>query len=281
MPRTKSSAKSAEYSYDIYDRPLSAVELKTLGEVAVWNDYIRGRENGDGQAALQELLRRHDNCCQYCAARVHYSNSISSEVDDKLQHARIGAMRAYDKFDYERARTEGVRLSTYLQNVVYRYLLDIQNEEQFISCPNSKRMARGYIQGRYDSDKVRLAEVEKQLGIRTSEDRQVLMRELSTLNPSYHSIHDPYNHAFDSMLPEDFILADTKSEDDFISEANIWSYMERSLSERQQDVLVAVSNNWKLTEIARELGIDTRVVQSELKKARKLMMQSGLAEHVM
>lgn len=281
MPKTKSSAKSAEYSYEIFERPLSAVELKTLGEVAVWNDYIRGRETGDGQAALQELLRRHDNCCQYCAAKVHYSNSSSSELEDKLQYARIGAMRAYEKYDYERARTEGIRLSTYLQNVVYRYLLDIHNEEQFISCPNSKRTTVRYLRGVYDSDPVRLAEVEKQLGVNSPEDRLRLQNEFATLLPSFHSIHEPYSNTHDTMLPEDFIVANTKTEEDLVSEASVWSYMERSLSERQQDVLMAVSNNWKLTEIARELGVEPRVVQAELKRARKLMQQSGFAEHVM
>lgn len=285
MPKTF-IAQSGDYNYNYHSRELSQTELKTDGEIAVWWEYKRLKQLSVPNVALAELLRRHENMLQSLARASQSKYSYTSEYEDKLQHARYGAMRAYEKFDLEKAIECGTRLSTYVQATVHRHLLSANDVDEFINCPPVRRMLRSYLWGRYDSDPKKLVEVEKRLGVNTSDDKAELYQKYGTLLASYAQLESPasestrMNGAFpnqDTLMYEDILQHQGPSADDLLHKLQLENHISK-LSQRQQSVLVQFSQGIKMNDIAQSLNITEDMVRGDIRTIRVIMKRELSAD---
>lgn len=267
----ENSQASNQYFERTFSRPLSHHELKTLDEIDIWYEYMRMKSCPGPNLALQELLIRHDFLLLKLAKSHHTRYNLTSDFEDKVQHARLSAMRAYDKFDIETARAAGTKLSTYVNQCAAKYLHSMNDTDSFIECPPSRRMLRSYLAGRYDGDPQKLREVERRLKVMSVDDRDELARKYSTLLPSYVSLEAPVaefngdtTHTYGEMFSSD----DTSSEIDV--KLQLQRYME-NLSPRQRDVMALLTEGMKMSEIVSTLGVTENAVRGDIRTIRLVM----------
>ncbi len=124
--------------------------------------YRKNPSSDRGEEMLQELLRRHRNLLRKVSWKMANRYSNSNTFDDFMQHAYVGAIIAYNRFDISKATC---KLSNYVHITVENYLLDAINHDSFIQCPSHKRSMRSYLAGRYDgqSEKKKAFELKNNL----------------------------------------------------------------------------------------------------------------------
>ncbi len=195
------------YNYQNYNRPLTPYELTSVGEVSVLYEYHRLKQIKTPNLALQELLKRHDNLLQLIAKKAHENYDLSSDYEDKLQHARYAAMRAYEKFDIDRARDNRFRLYNFVCNSAALHLNTASDEDSFIKCNPIRRIIRSYLQGKYDTDVIKKFEVEQRLGVNTEEDKYNLRIKYIALISDFISCDvpcsDDEDESFANMFPDE------------------------------------------------------------------------------
>jgi len=266
------SGSTYNYNHN-YNRELSPYELKTVREIDVWYEYIRLKQLPGVNVALQELLKRHDNILHIIARKYQQKFSLTSDLEDKVQHARYAAMRAYDRFDITKAKESKVRLSSYIGNCAAKYLQSANDTDSFIDCPPARRIVRSYLWGRYDSDPVKKIEIEKRLGVKSHEDKEHLFEKFSTLLPIYISIDapSPFNHNLNLLSYGDILVDETAEQSlDISVRIHLQNHMKK-LSSRQVAVLNLFSEGLKMSEIAEELNISENAVRGDLRTIRIIM----------
>lgn len=267
--RIFTSASGEAYSYETYDRDLSHYELKHLGEIAVWWEYKRLKRFPVPNHALQELFVRHEGMLRQIAHQSHALHSGLSEFDDKLQHARCGAIIAYERFDLQKAQDAGGRLSTFVRTTVFRHLQSANDEDAFIICPPTRRSLRNYLNGRYDSDPVKKRSVEEKLGIRGPEDVRDLRRDFSTLTATFHSYDHPNPSISEDPVNFEEIFAGINTTDaQIIEKVQLESAVER-LSPRQRDIFIRYHNDESVESIAQSMGLSASAIRNNIKSARE------------
>lgn len=268
MPKHNPNGPTGLYNYDNYNRPLTNYELKTVCEIAVLYEYHRLKQVPGPNLALQELLKRHDNILQSIALKSHKRYDLTSDYEDKLQHARYGAMRAYEKFDIEKAREGKFHLYNYVCNCVSMYLHTANDENDYINCPPTRRIIRSYLHGRYDLLPKKKKEVENRLGLRTPEDQSRLRADYGALVADYISTDIPIRWKEDSESTLDEILSRTNDGD--INEKIYLSELIGRLTNRQQQVVKTVFiDGYKMHEAAQILNISEDQVRGDVQRIRK------------
>jgi len=277
---SNSNCSVSKYSYEIFERPLTKHELSTVGEVAVWHEYVRTKGSGTN-LALQELLRRHDKLLKKLAHDAQTSRSWVSEFEDKVQNARYGAMRAYERFDLEHSKATGARLSTYVQSVVHNHLKNSHDEESFIDCPSGCRLVRSYLTGAFDGNLKKKAEVEKRLEVYSRSDRQALKQKYCLLTPTFKTLtpvngdgsnaniaslrkDGDYAYAQDMLVDENFKV------NHFVSEIQVEKYL-GMLKPRHQSMLRLLMSGMTMREVAVKLGTSETTVRGSLRTIRRLL----------
>lgn len=129
-----------------------------------------------GEEMLQELLRRHRNLLRKVAWKMALKYARSHTFDDFMQHAYVGAMMAYNRFDFAKSNARTNKLSSFVQLTVEKYLLDAMNRDAFIHCPSHQRAMRSYLSGRYDQQPEKKADFEAKNGL-TTESARAMARE--------------------------------------------------------------------------------------------------------
>lgn len=272
---TQATKSSIPYNYNRnYFRALTPYELKTVSEIDVWYEYLRLKSHSGTNVALQELLSRHDTLLKNVARSFHNRYNLISELDDKIQHAQYAALRCYDKFDVDKARESGARLSTYVCSCVHKHLLSSNDADSFIDCPTGRRMTRSYLSGGYDTNPLKKSQVEQRLKIHRPEDVDELFQKYSSLLSSYVSIDgSPLNSnsnngggTYSEIIP-DITL---EQADDIANRIQISKHMD-NLSINQREILTLFSKGFKLSEIGQILGVDITEVQKNLRTIRATM----------
>jgi len=257
------------YNYENYNRPLTPYELKTVGEITVLYEYRRLKQFSTPNTALQGLLKRHDNLLQIIALKSQKRYTLTSDYDDKLQHARYAAMRAYEKFDIEKAKENNFRLYNYVCNCAMLYLNTANDKDSYIDCPPSRRIIRNYLHGRYDAEPQKKAEIEQRLGLRNQDDQLELRINYAALVAEYIST----NIVLDNDLKRD-TLEETLFDSQNINidtQIHLHQLIGR-LNKRQQDVAKAVFiDGWKMHEAADRLGITKDQVRRAVQDIRKTL----------
>ncbi|RUP38886.1 MAG: hypothetical protein EKK63_10960 [Acinetobacter sp.] len=272
MPKHNPNGPTGLYNYDNYNRPLTNYELKTVCEITVLYEYRRLKQFTGPNVALQELLKRHDNILQMIALKSHKRYDLTSDYEDKLQHARYGAMRAYDKFDIEKAQEGKFHLYNYVCNCVSMYLHTANDEDDYINCPPTRRIIRSYLSGRYDLLPRKKKEVEKRLGLRTPEDESQLRVDYGALVADYISTDTPTDTPIrwkgDAESTLDEILSGATDGD--INERIYLSELISRLTNRQQQVVKTVFiDGHKMNEAAKILDISEDQVRGDVQRIRK------------
>lgn len=226
---------SGIYNYENYGRPLTPYELRTVGEVTVLYEHRRLKKIAGVNLALQELLTRHDSLLQLIARKSHERYNLTSDYDDKLQHARYGAMYSYEKFDIDKARENRFKLYNYVGNCVSMHLNNANDNDDYINCPPIRRMARSYLSGRYDEDLNKKAIVEQRLGVNNQSDKSDLQIKYGSLVAEFTSSDIPATNKHDSTNWD--CLVDTFEDEDINlhEKLHLIQLIER-LTERQQKV---------------------------------------------
>lgn len=268
MPKHNPNGPTGLYNYDNYNRALTDYELRTVGEITVLYEYHRLKQFPGSNIALQELLKRHDNFLQIIALKSHRFYNLTSDYDDKLQHARYGAMRAYEKFDIEKAKECKFRLYNYVYNCVSMYLHTANDEDEYINCPPGRRIIRSYLHGKYDFNLKKKLEIENRLGLKTSDDRFRLKKKYGILLADYISSDNIINLENDSEINFEEIVSCNIN-----SDINEKIYLEKlidSLTTRQQDVVKKVFiEGYKMHEAANLLNISEEQVRGDVQRIRK------------
>lgn len=274
MPKHNPNGPTGLYNYENYNRPLTPYELKTVCEITVLYEYHRLKQFSTPNVALQELLKRHDNLLQILALKSQKRYDLTSDYEDKLQHARYGAMRAYEKFDIERAKESKFHLYNYVCNCVAMYLNTASDKDNYIDCPPSRRIIRSYLHGRYDAEPQKKAEIEQRLGLRTQDDQLDLRINYGALVADYISTNTLLDNESKRDTLEETLL-DAQSID-IDTKIHLHQLIER-LSKRQQDVVKAVFiDGWKMHEAAERLGITKDQVRRAVQDIRATL--KGIAD---
>jgi len=278
--RIFTSASGEAYSYEIFDRDLSQYELKHLGEIAVWWEYKRLKRFPGVNQALQELFVRHDGMLRQIAQQSHAIHSGLSEFDDKLQHARCGAIIAYERFDLDKAQDAGGRLSTFVRTTVFRHLQSANDEDAFIVCPPTRRSLRNYLNGRYDSDPVKKRSVEEKLDIASSDDIHNLRRDFGLLNSKFysydHPMVNPHHHEVDF---DEIISGKNVTENNIIDKVQLESSIS-TMTPRQQEVFTRYNSDESVESIAQSMGLSQSAIRNDIKAARATLENSFSADNI-
>jgi RNA polymerase sigma factor (sigma-70 family) len=267
------------YNYDNYGRALTARELKTVGEITVLHEYHRLKSSHTPNVALQELLQRHDNALKKIA-RAALTKDIS-DFEDKLQHCRYAAMRAYEKFDIDRAAESKVKLSSYVYSCAQLYLHSADDSDAFIACPSACRTARSYLNGRYDCKPERKSKAEIELQIRNQDDIEQLRARYANLSPVFFDIDTPMRFGNDKMttFAESLPHPNTENLNELIARINIESLIEQNLNARQSATLRLFSEGLTMTQIAEELGTTETVIRGTIRTIRVIMKRCFAADN--
>lgn len=268
-----------DYPFTYYNRELKQFELKTVGEIALWWEYRRLKKYPTPNIALQELLRRHEHIFQSVAKGSHSKYSLTSEYEDKLQHCRYAAMRAYDKFNLNTATECGTKLSTYVQAVVYKYLQSAHDTDSFIDCPPTKRMIRSYLFGKFDGDLDRKSEIEQRLNIHSEQDREELRRQYCLLLPTYTSFQPAIDLEDEWWSKEEQFPANTPKDTDLITRAQLETHM-KELSDRQRKVIEYFSQGYYMHEIADLLSVSEVIIRGDIRTIRVVMKREQAADNL-
>lgn len=205
-------------------------------------EVYRGNPSSrQGQEMLQELLRRHRNLLRKVAWKMALKYSRSHTFDDFMQHAYVGAITAYNRFDFSKSNGGTNKLSSFVQFTVEKYLLDAMNSDAFIQCPNQKRAMRSYLSGKYDQYPERKAAFEAKNGLITESARaearekyRGLMPELTSLEMEMQS--HKHRSTEDNFSYVDFIRDQSIDiEEDLVEKLDIERAI-RQLTPRQQMV---------------------------------------------
>ena len=275
MPKNNPNGPTGLYNYDNYNRPLTPYELKTVCEITVLYEYHRLKQFSTPNVALQELLKRHDNLLQILALRSQKRYDLTSDYEDKLQHARYGAMRAYEKFDIERAEENKFHLYNYVCNCVAMYLNTANDKDNYIDCPPSRRLIRNYLHGRYDAEPQKKAEIEQRLGLKTQDDQFELRINYGALAAEWVSTSTVLDNESKRKDTLEDVLFDSHNID-IDTKIHLHQLIER-LSKRQQDVVKAVFiDGWKMQEAADRLGITKDQVRRAVQDIRATL--KGIAD---
>lgn len=272
MPKHNPNGPTGLYNYENYNRPLTPYELKTVCEITVLYEYHRLKQFPTPNVALQELLKRHDNLLQILALRSQKRYDLTSDYEDKLQHARYAAMRAYEKFDIEKAKENKFHLYNYVCNCVAMYLNTANDKDNYIDCPPSRRLIRNYLHGRYDAEPQKKAEIEQRLGLKTQDDQFELRINYGALVADYVSTSTVLGN--ESMLGNESnrstledLLFDSQNID-IDTKIHLHQLIER-LNKRQQGVVKAVFiDGCKMQEAADRLGITKDQVRRAVQDIR-------------
>jgi RNA polymerase sigma factor (sigma-70 family) len=155
----------------------------TISDFEVLKAYRLSPSSRRGQEMLQEMLRRHCNLLRKLAWKMANKYSRLHTFDDLMQHAYVGAIIAYNRFDFSKI-DEGVnRLSSFVQLTVEKYLLDAMNRDALIQCPSHKRAMRSYLSGRYDQHPEKKAAFEAKHGLTTEAARSEAREKYRGLMP--------------------------------------------------------------------------------------------------
>jgi RNA polymerase sigma factor (sigma-70 family) len=203
--------------------------------------YRNNPSSHRGQEMLQELLRRHRNLLRKVAWKMALKYSRSHTFDDFMQHAYVGAMLAYNRFDFSKSNEGANKLSSFVQLTVEKYLLDAMNRDAFIQCPSHKRAMRSYLSGRYDQQPEKKAAFEAKNGLTTESARaearekyRGLMPELTSFEMEMQS--HKHRSTDDSFSYVDFVQDQSVDlEEDLVEKLDIERAI-RQLTPRQQMV---------------------------------------------
>lgn len=258
------------YNYDNYGRALTAFELKTVGEITVWYEYNRLKSYHTSNIALQELLKRHDNALKKIAISARKLDI--SDFEDKLQHCRYAAMRSYDKFDIEQAKSAKAKLSSYVYSCAQLYLHSAIDSDSFIACPAARRTTRSYLNGRYEFKPEQKKKIEAELQIRTLDDVELIRKKFANLSPTFHSIdtrvsrnNQIFNYA--DLIPN----LNIENTNDLVSRLSIEHIIEKNLNPRQQIILKLFSEGLTMAHIAKELNTTETVIRGTIRTIRVIM----------
>ena len=278
--RIFTSASGEAYSYETFDRDLSQYELKHLGEIAVWWEYRRLKRFPGPNQALQELFVRHEGMLRQLALQSHSLHSGLSEFDDKLQHARCGAITAYERFDLDKAQDAGGRLSTFVRTTVFRHLQSANDEDAFVVCPPTRRSLRNYLNGRYDGDPVKKRSVEEKLGIRCADDIHNLRKDFGLLNARFYSYDYPVVNVHKNHVDfEELVAGLNITESNIIDKIQIESSISM-MSPRQQEVFSRYNSDESVESIAQSMGLSQSAIRNDIKAVRESIEKSFSADNI-
>lgn len=204
-------------------------------------EVYRQNPNSDrGEEMLQELLRRHRNLLRKISWKMANRYSNSNTFDDFMQHAYVGAIIAYNRFDFSKATC---KLTNYVHITVENYLLDAINNDSFIQCPSHKRSMRSYLAGRYDASPEKKRAFEEKNNLRDEADIAAAREKYRGLTPEMMSIdmeiqgHKHRGSGDETFLYMDFLQDENtvRVEENLVEKLDIERAM-RQLSSRQQMV---------------------------------------------
>ena len=283
----------------IFDKPISNKPLpdalkaasdqdaySEMSELDILKIYRSDPDSARGTRMVRELLRRHRGLLRKLAWKMAKSYPNSNDFDDHMQHAFVGAMIAYGRYDF--SKTE-CKLSYYVHFSVQHYLLDMINYDSFIQCPSHKRALRSYLSGRYDDQPEKKAAFEQKNNLHSDDlvnDARAKYRILSQnmwsidVEWSLDVVIEAHKHrSTDTFTMKDNIV-DTRTthmEDNLILRADISRAIDQ-LSPRQQKVCkLAMHHEHTNAETARILSeemqqpVTVGMVRSDIRAIRTML----------
>lgn len=269
MSKNNPKGPSGVYNYDNYGRALTPYELKNYGEISVLYEYRRLKQFSISNVALQELLKRHDSLLQIIAKKYHDRYNLTNDYEDKLQHARYAAMRAYDKFDIDKARENKFHLYNYVCNCATMYLNTANDADDFIKCPPTQRMIRSYLSGSYDSYPKKKAEIEQHLCLHNQDDKNDLRIKFSALVAEHISTDIPLENSSRADTLSDILFGSTPNNID--TQIHLTQLIECLSPIQQQIVKYVFIDGWKITDTSKLLNINIYDIRREIRNIKKIM----------
>jgi RNA polymerase sigma factor (sigma-70 family) len=243
MTKTKQSKKMAavpEYCSHIFKEPSNKASLSLKSEYEVLDLYRNTTDEYIKREMLDELLSRHKDLLRRLAWNMFSRYSERHGFEDFVQHAVVGAMLAYNRFDFSKSNNGKNRLSTYVYATVEKYLLDAINQDSFIQCPSHQRAMRSYLTGKYDLDQEKKLKFEQENGLTDEASRDLARQKYIGLTPEIVSFENElFNQNNSSECGGSFLdlICDNRaaSESDLINRMEIERAVE-FLSPRQKMV---------------------------------------------
>jgi RNA polymerase sigma factor (sigma-70 family) len=212
-----------------------------MADLDILRIYRSDPDSNRGARMARELLRRHRNLLRKLAWRMSKSYPNSNDFDDHMQHACVGAMIAYGRYDFSKV---DCKLSYYVHFSVQHYLLDMINHDSFIQCPSHKRAMRSYLSGRYDDMPEKKAAFEKKHNLHNESLVADARTKYKGLTPEMWSLDveiEGHKHRGSSEFAREYLkdtIVDAKTsrmEENLILRADVSRAIEQ-LSDRQKQV---------------------------------------------
>lgn len=279
MSKNNPKGPDGVYNYDNYGRALTPYELKNYGEISVLCEYRRLKQFSISNVALRELLNRHDSLLQIIARKYHDRYNLTNDYEDKLQHARYAAMRAYDKFDIDKARENNSRLYNYVCTCASMYLNTANDADDFIRCPSTQRIIRSYLCGRYDNNPEKKAEVEQRLCLHSQDDKNDLKIKFNSLIAEHISTDIPLDTYSQKVTLSDILLDSTPNNID--TQIHLFQLIECLSPIQQQIVKKLFVDEWKMTDVSKLLNIKIHDIRREIRDIKKKLKGVSLEELIL
>jgi RNA polymerase sigma factor (sigma-70 family) len=255
--------------------PLSRMRLSYAEEVVVWRQYVTFTHTVPGRDALDELILRHDKMLMRLAWGFVRQHPQIGNFEDFHQHARVGAMTAYDRFKEDKSAIKGSKLSTFVWRTVENYLKTMVDEDSFVRCPTQMRAMRSYLSGKYDKNPEKKRAFEQKYGLDTPEKIRAVKEKFRLLHEKVTSLDVPHSVGRDyreNTYPADHLVSpDALTEDELIGHLELKLAREH-LTERQQkvyDLCLFEEETMKVT--AERLEITEGQVRGDLRSIREKM----------
>jgi RNA polymerase sigma factor (sigma-70 family) len=251
-----------------------------MSELDILKIYRSDPDSARGARMIRELLRRHRGLLRKLAWKMAKSYPNSNDFDDHMQHACVGAMIAYGRYDFSKT---DCKLSYYVHFSVQHYLLDMINHDSFIQCPSHKRAMRSYLSGRYDDQPKKKADFEQKHHLHSDDLVNDARAKYRGLSPDMWSLDfeiEAHKHrSTDTITLKDSIvdLKTTRMEDNLILRADISRAIDQ-LSPRQQKVCkLAMHHEHTNAETARILSEEMQqpvtegMIRSDIRAIRTVL----------
>lgn len=275
--RARGASLSEEFS-DAFSSSASRGIWPLISDHDLLEGYRKSPTSVRGGDLLKELLNRHRNMLRKVCWR--YSQAYALSFEDLMQHAYVGAILAYNRYDL--LMKDRVKISSWVQKNVEHYLLDAMNREAPISIPSYMRPIRSYLSGRYDHQPEKKAAFEAKHNIKDEADRERLAGRHSLLRPEFFSMNQPVSDSTGACRHDSLghQIANSRAEcieEDLIQRLDLEMAM-RQLTHRQKKVCeLCIQAEYTVKEAAQiltdEMGeeITPNMVRYDLKVARQTM----------
>lgn len=251
--------------------------LSTLSDMDVWWEYATGPES-IREPALTELFYRHNAMLAKLAWRFAIRNAHIGEFDDWLQHARIGAIQAYNRFNPYKEVARSAKLATFVHRTTENSLKSAVDADAPVHCPTHRRGMRSYLSGRYDNDPDKKRTFEQENGLITmdkiseAQDTFKLLVNLELLSLDMLYLYEGRDQDSDPTSMHDILPAyDICDEDQLIDHVDLM-LARGSLSDRHRTVFDLIfAQQYTIHETASTMDLTTGQVRSDIRAIRRIL----------